>query len=79
MSFLENHYWICNKALTVVSLEVGRPVRGKSTFLNKLFNADFEVSEGRHPICSKAVYIQYNIYKNEDMLVDLIDVAADSL
>ena len=30
----ETHYWICTKGINIVSLEVGSPVKGKSTFLN---------------------------------------------
>jgi hypothetical protein len=77
--FYEHHFWISNKSFTILSLEVCSIVKGKSTFLNRIFNADFEVSHNRHPICSNSVYIQYNVYRSDHIMVDLIDVSSNSL
>jgi hypothetical protein len=79
LPFYEHHFWISNKSFTILSLEVCGIVKGKSTFLNRIFNTDFEVSHNRHPICNNSVYIQYNIYRNDNIMVDLIDVSNDSL
>jgi hypothetical protein len=54
-------------------------IKGKSNLLNHIFNLNFELKSNRHPLSAKSVMIQYNIYKNEDCMVDLIDVAFDSL
>ena len=59
-----SHYWISNKSMSIVSMDLFSAVQGKSTFLNEIFRTDFELSEGRHPICSKTANIQYNIYRN---------------
>ena len=77
--FYEYHYWVCNKSFTVVSMEVVDGTKGKSTFLNRIFGSDFEISSKRHPICNKSVYIQYNVYRNDNLMVDLIDVSSNSL
>ena len=44
-----------------------------------MFGTDFETSNKRHPACSNSVYIQYNVYRNDNILVDLIDVSNQSL
>lgn len=54
-------------------------MKGKTTLLNKMFNAEFEISLGRHPNCSKSVYIQYDMYNNEEMPIDLIDISTGSI
>lgn len=54
-------------------------MRGKSTFLNRIFGTDFEVASKRHPVCHNSVYIQYNVYRNDNLLLDLIDVSNDSI
>lgn len=77
--FYEHHFWVCNKSFTVASLEAVGNVKGKSTFLNRVFGTDFEISVKRHPICSNSVYIQYNVYRNDNLMVDLIDISNESL
>jgi hypothetical protein len=77
--FYEHHFWISNKSFTILSLEVCGIVKGKSTFLNRIFNTDFEASHKRHPTCNNSVYIQYNIYRNDNIMADLIDVSSNSL
>lgn len=77
--FYEHHFWVCNKSFTIVSLDVTGNIQGKSTFLNRIFGTDFEISNKRHPICNNAVYIQYNVYRNDNLMVDLVDVSSESL
>jgi len=79
VSFYEHHFWVCNKSFVIASLDVAGSVKGKSTFLNRMFGTDFEISTSRHPICNNAVYVQYNMYRNDNLMVDLIDVSSDSL
>ena len=56
-----------------------KSVFGKSTFLNRIFGTEFEDGEDRHPKCNRSAYIQYNIYRNERLPVDLIDVSSSCL
>lgn len=77
--FYEHHFWISNKSFTVVSFAVTESITGKSTLLNRMFGTDFETNSKRHPICNNSVYIQYNVYRNDNLLVDLIDISNQSL
>lgn len=81
--FYEHHFWISIKSYTIVSLSLEfegvAAIDGKSTFLNRIFRSDFELRENRHPICDNAVYIQYNIYRSEKLVVDLVDISNKSL
>ena len=77
--FYEHHFWVCNKSFTIVSLEVVGSIKGKSTFLNRVFGTDFEINIKRHPICDNSVYIQYNVYRNDNLMVELIDISSGCL
>ncbi len=81
--FYEHHFWISIKSYTIVSLSLEfegiAAIDGKSTFLNRIFGSNFELREDRHPKCDNSVCIQYNIYRSEKMIVDLVDISNESL
>lgn len=43
-----------------------------------MFKTDFQ-TESKHPISKKSVFIKYDIYRNPNYLVDLIDVSSGSM
>lgn len=52
------------------------PLNGKSTLLNIFFETDFQDKTKIHSSCVGGISIQYNIYRNDEYFVNLIDVSS---
>jgi hypothetical protein len=54
-----------------------KTLQGKSTFLNQIFSTDFPDRNQTHANYRGGALIQYNIYRNDEYYINLIDISND--
>ena len=76
-NFVNELYWITNQSFVICSFGIGRMSQenmGKSALLNTFFFTNFSENCSKHPVCQNVPEMRTNIYYNDHIPINLIDI-----